>query len=112
MVERILEPGAATSILPRPRLLNEDRRLFCEPVGTLSSDDTVTTPSSSVGMSSQPLLSVRVTKPDAGWSSGLVVSLNEDLSERSRAELPAAAACTTPCSVDQATARRTASLAA
>ena len=60
-------------------------------------------------MSWQPLLSVRLT---ASPSSGLPVSLNEDLSARSWAELPAAAAWTTPCSVDQATARRTASLAA
>src|SRR3954451_15265467 len=104
----MLEPGAATSMTPRPRLEKLDSRLSMVPAGYRCSDDTVTTPGSSAGMSWQPLLISRVT--GAGLSSGLESSVV--LFARSDDELPAAAALTTPFRVDQATARLTASLAA
>ena len=84
-----------------------DSRLSVLPAGNCCIEETVTTPSSSVGMSSQPLLIVRLTGVP---SSGLVLSVV--LLDRSVAALPAAAACTTPWRVDHSTARRTASLAA
>src|SRR3712207_6793688 len=101
------EPGAATSITPSPRFEKPERRLSVEPAGNCSIEETVTTPSSSVGMSWQALLIVRVT---GVLSSGLVVSVV--LFARSYDELPAAAAETTPLSIDHCTARSTASLAA
>src|SRR4051812_28144505 len=103
----MLEPGAATSMMPRPRLEKLERRLSIVPAGNRWVEATVTTPSSSVGMSWQSLLMVRFT---GVLSSGLVVSVV--LFARSYDELPAAAAWTTPCPVDHETALRTASLAA
>src|SRR5690606_24334126 len=100
-VDRIELPGAATSITPRPRLENELRSVVWV------SDDTVTTPSSSAGMSSHPELMTRSTGVE---SFGLLESAV--LFARSVAALPAAAACTTPRRVENSTARRTASLAA
>src|SRR4051812_5477066 len=103
----MLEPGAATSMTPRPRLENPESRLSIVPAGNRCIDETVTTPGSSAGMSWQSLLIVRET---GVLSSGLVVSVV--LFARSYDALPAAAACTTPRWVDHCTARRTASLAA
>ncbi len=92
---------------PSPRFEKLDRRLLSVPAGKRCTDDTVTTPSSLVGMSLHVLLSVRFTGvPSSGEPLSVV------LFARSYEELPAAAAWTTPCSVDQLTARRTASLAA
>jgi hypothetical protein len=70
IVERIELPGAATSMTPRPRLENEDRRLSMVFAGKRCIDATVTTPGSSVGMSWQPetaeLLLVGVDRPADG----------------------------------------------
>ena len=68
IVDRIERPGAETSIEPRPRLEKDDS------VPARSSEETVMTPSSSVGMSSHELLIVRSTEvPSLGLESLVVL---------------------------------------
>ncbi len=101
----MLDPGAATSTTPSPKLENDDRAgCVVRPgyhgptaeagaVGWVA-DDTVTTPGSSLGRSMQ--LGSRVRRTGL-VSSGLVVSTV--LMARSWFSLPAAATFRMPCSV-------------
>ena len=58
IVDRMREPGAATSMTFLPRLENDDSCVSFD-VPICAYEETVTTSGSSVGMSRQPLLMVR-----------------------------------------------------